>query len=130
MADLLECTGIRYFALSRPLIRQPDLPDIWKKIPQQPSSCISCDSCRDPSGGIVYPYRTCLPDDHRDGTRQVLTDSSGARMENTLEAARKTAGSINRYINPALRYIAVYRAPGSIPGAVMLRPGPDNFRGR
>ena len=32
-------------ALSRPLVRQPDLPNLWKQGGQEPAACISCGGC-------------------------------------------------------------------------------------
>ncbi|MFA5237032.1 MAG: NADH:flavin oxidoreductase [Methanoregula sp.] len=58
LQELLETTRIGYFSLSRPLLREPDLPQIWKTHPDQPAACTSCDSCRvHPEGGISCPFR-------------------------------------------------------------------------
>lgn len=43
MNDILQ--KIEYISLSRPLIREPDLPNRWKNGDLQPSSCISCNGC-------------------------------------------------------------------------------------
>jgi 2,4-dienoyl-CoA reductase-like NADH-dependent reductase (Old Yellow Enzyme family) len=48
------------FALSRPLIREPDLVNIWRKDPSHRSTCISCNLCFRPGmreGGIY-----CVPE--------------------------------------------------------------------
>jgi len=48
------------FALSRPLIREPDLVNIWRKDPGHRSTCISCNLCFRPGmreGGIY-----CVPE--------------------------------------------------------------------
>jgi len=47
--------GIDYVAMSRPLIREPNLPDLWQKGKQPTASCISCSGCFIPGmeeGGI------------------------------------------------------------------------------
>ncbi len=44
-----------FFALSRPLIREPDLPEKWKTQPSHKATCISCNGCFVPGrkeGGI------------------------------------------------------------------------------
>lgn len=45
MNKLLNENGIEYFSLSRPLIREPDLPKRWKQGNLKPSTCISCNQC-------------------------------------------------------------------------------------
>lgn len=40
--------GIDYVAISRPLIREPDLPNLWLGGDRQPSTCISCNGCIQP----------------------------------------------------------------------------------
>ena len=45
MNKLLNEDGIEYFSLSRPLIREPDLPKRWKESNPKPSKCISCNQC-------------------------------------------------------------------------------------
>jgi 2,4-dienoyl-CoA reductase-like NADH-dependent reductase (Old Yellow Enzyme family) len=57
LQGLLETTGIGYFSLSRPLLREPDLPDIWRKSPGRPAACTSCDACRAQPDGNVCPFR-------------------------------------------------------------------------
>lgn len=42
-------------SLSRPLIREPDLVNIWREAPDHRSTCISCNKCFRPGmreGGI------------------------------------------------------------------------------
>ena len=56
MTHLLNTTGIGYFSLSRPFLRQPDLPGFWKSNPDAPAECISCDACRQPEGNTC-PFR-------------------------------------------------------------------------
>ncbi len=36
---------IEYFALARPLLRQPDLVNIWKKDAEHISKCVNCNNC-------------------------------------------------------------------------------------
>ncbi|MCK9578868.1 MAG: NADH:flavin oxidoreductase [Methanoregula sp.] len=57
MTELLNTSGIRYFSLSRPFLRQPDLADYWKENPDRAAECISCDSCRNQPDGNVCPFR-------------------------------------------------------------------------
>lgn len=42
---ILAETGIAYFALSRPLLREPDLPARWRDGDIEPSQCLSCGAC-------------------------------------------------------------------------------------
>ncbi len=47
--------GIDYVTMSRPLIREPDLPSRWRKGDRVPAGCISCNRCFQPGveeGGI------------------------------------------------------------------------------
>lgn len=56
MSTLLNTTGIDYFSLSRPLLRQPDLPNLWRASPDEPAACISCDACINrPDGRMSVP---------------------------------------------------------------------------
>ena len=57
LTGLLNTTGIGYFSLSRPFLRQPDLILFWKKNPDEPAACISCDACRNQPDGNVCPFR-------------------------------------------------------------------------
>ncbi len=57
MSTLLNTTGIEYFSLSRPLLRQPDLPNFWRASPDETAACISCDSCINQPDGNVCPFR-------------------------------------------------------------------------
>jgi 2,4-dienoyl-CoA reductase-like NADH-dependent reductase (Old Yellow Enzyme family) len=57
MTELLNTTGIGYFSLSRPFLRQPDLAHFWNKNPKEPAACLSCDACRKQSEGNVCPFR-------------------------------------------------------------------------
>ncbi|MCP3678685.1 MAG: NADH:flavin oxidoreductase, partial [Deltaproteobacteria bacterium] len=55
MEKALNEHDIDYIALSRPLIREPDLPLRWHKGDTAPAKCISCNSCFKPGleeGGI------------------------------------------------------------------------------
>ena len=42
---ILAKTGIEYIALSRPLIREPNLVSRWLAGDYRPSSCVSCNAC-------------------------------------------------------------------------------------
>ena len=45
MERLLNETGIEYFAMSRPLIREPDLPKKWQNGDTAKAKCMSCSKC-------------------------------------------------------------------------------------
>ena len=45
MENILNHDGIPYFALSRPLIREPGLPNRWKEGNREKAHCICCDGC-------------------------------------------------------------------------------------
>jgi 2,4-dienoyl-CoA reductase-like NADH-dependent reductase (Old Yellow Enzyme family) len=52
------------FSLSRPLIRQPDLPKRWRLDPRQRATCISCNGCFRPGlkeGGIYCVVERQVP---------------------------------------------------------------------
>lgn len=42
---VLNETPLEYISLSRPLIREPELPNRWKNGNRTPSTCISCNAC-------------------------------------------------------------------------------------
>jgi 2,4-dienoyl-CoA reductase-like NADH-dependent reductase (Old Yellow Enzyme family) len=50
MEAILNSTQIEYFALYRPLLRQPDLVNIWEKDAEHISKCINCNKCFDLNG--------------------------------------------------------------------------------
>ena len=45
MENLLENTNILYFALSRPLISEPNLINEWEKGNRKSPKCVSCNGC-------------------------------------------------------------------------------------
>lgn len=45
MEQVLETTDIAFISMSRPLLRQPDLPNLWKNGDMEPAACISCSRC-------------------------------------------------------------------------------------
>jgi len=47
---LLYENGVEYFSLSRPLIKEPNLPNRWKDGDTKPSTCISCNECFSTNG--------------------------------------------------------------------------------
>jgi 2,4-dienoyl-CoA reductase-like NADH-dependent reductase (Old Yellow Enzyme family) len=52
---IIKSEGIDYVAMSRPLIREPDLPRRWRDGDTSPARCISCNGCFKPGlkeGGI------------------------------------------------------------------------------
>jgi 2,4-dienoyl-CoA reductase-like NADH-dependent reductase (Old Yellow Enzyme family) len=50
MTRILGETNIAYFALSRPLLREPDLPHQWQAGSTEPSRCLSCGGCYSDEG--------------------------------------------------------------------------------
>ncbi len=55
MEQLMAREGIDYFALSRPLIREDNLPNRWQNGDRRPALCISCDRCLSKLGnGCVF----------------------------------------------------------------------------
>lgn len=50
MTEILNATKIRYFSLSRPLIREPNLIELWRQNPTYVPQCISCNQCFRPDG--------------------------------------------------------------------------------
>jgi 2,4-dienoyl-CoA reductase-like NADH-dependent reductase (Old Yellow Enzyme family) len=57
LTGLLNTTGIGYFSLSRPFLRQPDLAASWKPNPDRPAECTSCDARRKQPDGNICPFR-------------------------------------------------------------------------
>ncbi len=45
MEECLSTTDIAFISMSRPLLRQPDLPNQWKNGSTEPATCISCSRC-------------------------------------------------------------------------------------
>lgn len=45
MNRILNETPIELLSLSRPLIREPDLPNRWQRGDRSPATCISCNAC-------------------------------------------------------------------------------------
>ena len=59
MEQLMGEEGIEYFGLSRPLIREPDLPKRWQSGWREEANCTSCDRCLlQPPRGCVYRPRS------------------------------------------------------------------------
>lgn len=53
--EILNETPLEYISLSRPLIREPDLPNRWKSGNLTPSACISCNACYNTQGhGCIF----------------------------------------------------------------------------
>ncbi len=50
MRQILDTTQIEYFSLSRPLIRQSDLVNLWMKNSNEVPKCISCGKCMQATG--------------------------------------------------------------------------------
>jgi 2,4-dienoyl-CoA reductase-like NADH-dependent reductase (Old Yellow Enzyme family) len=62
MERILNGNKVDYFALSRPLIREPGLVKRWLKGDRNPAACISCNSCyRTPGRRCIFnPGTRCL----------------------------------------------------------------------
>ena len=45
MEEVLSKTDIELISLSRPLLREPDLPNLMKGDPSVISKCVSCNAC-------------------------------------------------------------------------------------
>jgi 2,4-dienoyl-CoA reductase-like NADH-dependent reductase (Old Yellow Enzyme family) len=50
MAKILNSTRIEYFSLSRPLVRQPDMVNLWMKDFNEAPKCVSCGKCMQTTG--------------------------------------------------------------------------------
>ncbi len=50
ITNLLNNTDIAFFSFSRPLIREPDLPNRWKNADFGSAKCISCNKCFNEQG--------------------------------------------------------------------------------
>lgn len=50
--SIAEKTNIQYFALSRPLLSEPDLIKRWQQGDRRPASCESCSKCRTKRGNF------------------------------------------------------------------------------
>jgi len=57
MEGILRETSVAYFALSRPLLRQPDLPARWQAGSVETASCVSCGKCYDEAGNGCFFVR-------------------------------------------------------------------------
>lgn len=55
MSILLNEYGVDYFGMSRPLIREENLPNRWKNNDMRPAECVSCGMCMS-----TYGYRCAL----------------------------------------------------------------------
>lgn len=49
MERILEAHSVDYFAMSRPLIREPDLPARWQRGDRRRADCVSCLGCFGPT---------------------------------------------------------------------------------
>ena len=54
---ILQETSVAFFALSRPLLRQPDLPARWQAGSRETASCVSCGKCYDVAGNGCFFVR-------------------------------------------------------------------------
>ncbi|KHK03184.1 NADH:flavin oxidoreductase [Desulfovibrio sp. TomC] len=57
MEAIANETAIAYFALSRPLLRQPDLPARWQGGSTETARCVSCGKCYDEAGNNCFFVR-------------------------------------------------------------------------
>lgn len=56
MEEILKDTNIAYFAISRPLLAEPDLIARWKAGDRRPVKCIRCSKCRTATGNYCVVY--------------------------------------------------------------------------
>lgn len=56
LEKILNETNIDYFAISRPLLAEPDLIKRWKTGDKRPAICISCSKCRTPEGNYCTVF--------------------------------------------------------------------------
>jgi 2,4-dienoyl-CoA reductase-like NADH-dependent reductase (Old Yellow Enzyme family) len=56
----IEEKGVDFISLSRPLIREPNLPNRWEQGDDSPAECISCNKCFRP--GITKGGIYCVPE--------------------------------------------------------------------
>ncbi len=52
MEKVLNAGGIDFLSLSRPLIREPDLPNRWAAGDHRPAECVSCNMCYHTPGHV------------------------------------------------------------------------------
>lgn len=57
MEEILLTSEIAYFALSRPLLCEPDLINTWKADPQAKAKCASCNLCWGDDGNVCIHNR-------------------------------------------------------------------------
>ena len=58
MEQVLNAGKVDFLSLSRPLIRQPDLPNRWAAGDHRPAECISCNMCyRTPGHVCIFHLR-------------------------------------------------------------------------
>ena len=54
MEEVLAETDVALFALSRPLLRESDLPARWAAGDRRPAACVSCGKCYDEAGNACF----------------------------------------------------------------------------
>jgi len=52
MNEILNCTDIEYFSLSRAILREPDLVNKWEQDNSYESGCMSCNKCFSLKGNV------------------------------------------------------------------------------
>jgi 2,4-dienoyl-CoA reductase-like NADH-dependent reductase (Old Yellow Enzyme family) len=58
MEEILNNSKIKFLSLSRPLIREPELPKRWKRGDRTPARCVSCNACyRTPGHKCIFVLR-------------------------------------------------------------------------
>ncbi|MFI4912885.1 MAG: NADH:flavin oxidoreductase [Sedimentisphaeraceae bacterium JB056] len=57
MSEISNESGIKFFSLSRPLVCQSDLINIWQKDAAEKPKCVSCGKCWHPSGTKCLLFR-------------------------------------------------------------------------
>ncbi|MEW5819803.1 MAG: NADH:flavin oxidoreductase, partial [Cyanobacteriota bacterium] len=58
MNEILNTTNIQYFSMSRVLLCQPDMVNIWIKNPNEIPECKSCNRCFSKEGNICSLKRS------------------------------------------------------------------------
>jgi len=54
LEEILAETDVALFAMSRPLLREPDLPARWAAGDRRPAACVSCGKCYDAAGNGCF----------------------------------------------------------------------------
>ena len=78
--------GLDFVAMSRPLIREPDLPMRWRNGDRRPAMCISCNGCFKPGtkeGGIYCVQERKEKEKHERRLNATASDHLGDRRNSS-----------------------------------------------